>query len=378
MSDEILTVKQRFVLPRLRTLGGAMLENVVVGYETYGKLDADKKNAILVAHFFSGSSHAAGRYAADDTLPGYWDDIIGPGKAVDTNRWFVISIDTLVNLNFHNPKVFTTGPASIDPATGKPYGMRFPAIGIGDFIRVQKALLDQLGVERLHAVMGPSMGGLQTFDWAATYPERVGRIIPTIAAPTFGGWLTAWLSMWTQPIKLDPAWRGGDYYDGAPPLAGLEAALRLVTLHALHPQWADGPGGGRALAPGGDPGNVAATPFAIEQRLDEIASARLDSSDANHLLYLVRANQTYLPGAGAGARSVAEGLSRIKAPTLMLYAPEDQVFAQEWIHATVAALRENGVTVETGEIHGPHGHYNGILHIADVAPQIAEFLAREF
>jgi homoserine O-acetyltransferase len=110
----------------------------------------------------------------------------------------------------------------------------------------------------------------------------------------------------------------------------------------------------------------------------EIARGRLDAADANHLLYLVRANQTYLPGAGAGAKTVLEGLSRIKAPTLMLYAPEDQVFRSEWIHTTVAALRENGVSVETGEIHGPDGHYNGILHIETVAPQIAEFLAREF
>ncbi|WP_294532172.1 homoserine O-acetyltransferase [uncultured Rhodoblastus sp.] len=378
MADEILAVKQRFELARLRTLGGATLENVAVGYETYGALDAARENAILVAHFFSGSSHAAGRYAPDDPLPGYWDAIIGPGKAVDTNRWFVISVDTLVNLNFHNPKVVTTGPASINPATGKPYGLRFPAVGIGDFIRVQKALLDHLGIERLHAVMGPSMGGLQTFDWAATYPECVGRIVPTIAAPTFGGWLTAWLSMWAQPIKLDPAWRGGDYYDGPPPRAGLEASLRLVTLHALHSDWADGPGGGRALAPGGDPADVAATPFAVEQRVAEIASARLDAADANHLLYLVRANQTYLPGAGAGAKTVVEGLSRIKAPTLMLYAPEDQVFRPEWIQDTAAVLRVNGVHVETGEIHGPNGHYNGILHIETVAPQIAEFLARKF
>ncbi len=378
MNAELLTVKQRFELPELQILSGATIKNVAVGFETYGKLDASRENAILVAHFFSGSSHAAGRYAPDDPLPGYWDAIIGPGKAVDTDRYFVISVDTLVNLNVHDPKVITTGPASIDPATGKPYGLKFPAVGIGDFIRVQKAVIDSLGIKRLHAVMGPSMGGLQTFDWAATYPDCVGRIIPTIAAPTFGGWLTAWLSMWAQPIKLDPAWRGGDYYDAKPPLAGLEASLRLVTLNALHSQWADGPGGGRALAPAGDAGDVAATPFAVEQRLEEIARTRLDASDANHLLYLVRANQTYLPGAGAGAKTVAEGLARIKAPTLMLYSPEDQVFLLDWMHATVGALREIGVLVETGEIHGPHGHYNGILRIADARAQIAEFLAREF
>ncbi len=159
MSAELLTVKQRFELPELHILSGATIKDVAVGYETYGKLDASSENAILVAHFFSGSSHAAGRYAPDDPMPGYWDAIIGPGKAVDTDRYFVISVDTLVNLNVHDPKVITTGPASLDPATGKPYGLKFPAVGIGDFVRVQKAVIDSLGIKRLHAVMGPSMGG---------------------------------------------------------------------------------------------------------------------------------------------------------------------------------------------------------------------------
>ena len=377
MADELLAVKRRFDLSELQTLGGATIRNVAVGYETYGKLNAARDNAILVAHFFSGTSHAAGRYAPDDPLPGYWDAIIGPGKAVDTDRFFVIASDTLINLNVLDSNVVTTGPASIDPATGKPYGLKFPAVGIGDFIRVQKALLESLGIERLHAVMGPSMGGLQTFDWAATFPDWVGRIVPVIAAPNFGGWLTVWLSMWGQPIRLDPAWRGGDYYDGAPPLAGLELSLRLMTLHALHSDWVD-EGCGRALAPGGDAGDLAALPYAVERSLADGAQLRARIADANHLLYLTRANQTYIPGAGAGAKNAAEGLARIKAPALVLYAPKDQVFLPEWIEATVAALRQNGVAVETGEIHGPYGHYNGIMRIADSAPQIAAFLTRDF
>ena len=377
MAEETLTVKRRFDLPELNTLGGATIKHVAIGYETYGKLNDARDNAILVAHFFSGTSHAAGRYAPDDPQPGYWDAIIGPGKAVDTDRFFVIASDTLINLNVKDSNVITTGPASIDPATGKPYGLTFPVISIGDFIRVQKALIDSLGIGRLHAVMGPSMGGLQTFDWAATFPDRVGRIVPVIAAPNFGGWLTAWLSMWGQPIRLDPNWRGGDYYDGAPPLAGLEGALRIMTLHALHSRWVD-ESCGRALAPGGDIGDLAASPYAVERTLADGAQLRARVADANHLLYLARANQNYIPGAGAGAKSADEGLARIKAPALVLYAPDDQVFLPEWILSAVAALRHNGVTVETGEIHGPYGHYNGIMRIADSAPQIAAFLTRDF
>lgn len=372
---DLLAVKRRFDLPELHCLSGATIRNVAVGYETYGELNAARDNAILIAHFFSGSSHAAGKYAPDDALPGYWDAIVGPGKAVDTNRYFVISSDTLVNLNVHDNNVITTGPASLDPTTQKPYGLTFPAVAIADFVRVQKALIDSLGIKRLRAVMGPSMGGLQTFEWAASFPECVERIIPVIAAPNFRGWLTAWLSMWAQPIKLDPAWKGGDYYGGPPPRAGLEAALRLITLHALHSDWAD-TAGGRALAEGADAGDIAANPFAIEQTLANAALPRLEKADANHLLYLARANQTYIPGAGAGATSAREGLERIKAPALVIYAPQDQVFRAEWIEEAVAILSDNGVSVETAKLFGPHGHYNGILHIADVAPKIAEFLAR--
>ena len=188
---DLLAVKRRFDLAELQCLSGATISNVAIGYETYGELNAARDNAILIAHFFSGSSHAAGKYAPDDPQPGYWDAIVGPGKAVDTNRYFVISSDTLVNLNVHDKNVITTGPASLDPATQKPYGLKFPAVAIADFVRVQKALIDSLGIKRLHAVMGPSMGGLQTFEWAASFPECVGRIIPVIAAPNFRGWLTA-------------------------------------------------------------------------------------------------------------------------------------------------------------------------------------------
>jgi homoserine O-acetyltransferase len=375
VAEDLLVKKQRFELPELHTVGGATIRDVAVGYETYGALNEARDNAILVAHYFSGSSHAAGRYRPDDPLPGYWDTIIGPGKAVDTDRYFVIASDTLVNFNANDPNVVTTGPASLDPATGRPYGLSFPAVAIADFVRVQKALVDSFGIRRLHAVMGPSMGGLQTFEWAASYPDFMERIVPVIAAPSFNGWLTGWLSMWTQPIRLDPEWRGGAYYDGIPPRAGLEAAMRIMTLHALHSEWAD-TAGGRAVAEGADPGDIASTPFAIDKTLEEAVRVRAPMADANHMLYLARANQTYIPGAGAGAASVAEGLARIKAPTLLIYAPDDLVFLPAWVEATAESLRAGGVAVETAQLAGPYGHYNGIMRIADAGERIAAFLAR--
>jgi homoserine O-acetyltransferase len=370
MASELLVEKRSATLAELKLLGGDTLKHIPVGFETYGSLNENRDNAILVAHYFSGTSHAAGRYRRDDPQPGYWDAIIGPGKAVDTDTYFVISVDSLANLNAFDKNVVTLGPASPDPATGKPYGLRFPAVAIADFVRMQKALLDSLGISRLHAVMGPSMGGLQTFEWAASFPEMVGRIIPVIAAPNFGAWVTAWLSMWAQPIKLDPAWRGGDYYDAEPPRAGLEAALRLIMLGALDSEWADKVG--RALAEGGVASDIASDPYAIEQILTEGAREKLATIDANHLLYMVRANQTYVPGAGAGARDADEGLSRIIAPALVIYAPNDQIFRAEWVED---AARKLGKGAETFKIDGPYGHYNGILRIADASERIAAFLA---
>src|SRR5881409_3042450 len=168
--------KKTFAMPQYQTVGGRAIKNVRVGYETYGTLNAARDNVVLFCHFFSGTSHAAGKYKPSDAAPGYWDAIIGSGKPVDTDRYFVISSDTLVNLSPKDPNVVTTGPASIDPDTGKPYGMTFPIVTIRDFVNVQKALLDSLGIRKLHAVMGASMGALQT----AAYPDMVERIVPVI------------------------------------------------------------------------------------------------------------------------------------------------------------------------------------------------------
>lgn len=375
-AKDMIVEKKTFELPSLETIGGKTIKNVRIGYETYGTLNADKSNAILVAHFFSGTSHAAGKYAATDKLPGYWDDLIGPGKAVDTDKYFVIASDTLVNLNAGDPKVVTTGPATLDPAAGKPYALSFPPVTIGDFVRVQKALVDSFGVARLHAVMGPSMGGLQTYEWAATYPDMVPRAIPVIAAPEPSPWLIAWLNVWAAPIAVDANWNGGDYYGKTPPAAGLAQALKTVSLHANHAMWADKNFG---LAPADEaktPLAAMANKFKIEAALDASGAARAALSDANHFLYLVKANQTFVPGSGAGAKTAEEGLKRIKAKMLVLYSPTDQVFTAEHVRAGVAKLKANGLSVETGEIEGPFGHLNGVLAMKPQSERIAAFLSQ--
>lgn len=373
MAQDMIVEKKTFEMPTYTTVSGGTVKNLKVGWEAYGTLNADKSNAILVPHFFSGTSHAAGKYKADDKLAGYWDYLIGPGKALDTNKYYVISVDSLVNLSAKDPNVITTGPASINPDTGKPYGMSFPLVTIRDFVNVQKALADSLGIKKFHAVMGASMGGLQSYEWAASYPEMVGRLVPVIAAADPGPWLNAWLNVWASPITVDPNWNKGDYYGKAEPVEGLKNALKIVSLHANHWLWAEKSIGPSWAADGKDPLAAYDNKYKIEATLDAAGAARAAVSDANHFLYLVKANQTFVPG---GAETAAEGIKKIKAPTLILYAPGDQVFQAEWVKATAEAIKANGVSVETAEIAGNFGHLNGVLALKPHEAKIAEFLAK--
>jgi homoserine O-acetyltransferase len=203
-ADELIVQKQTFALPSYTTVAGDTIKSVKIGWEAAGTLNADKSNAILITHFFSGTSHAFGKYSTEEKAAGYWDAIIGPGKAIDTNKYYVLSSDTLVDLNANMPNVVTTGPASINPDTGKPYGMSFPIVSIKDFVRVQKALIDSLGIKKLKAVIAASMGALQAYEWAQSYSDSVERIVAVVGYATPEPYLIAWLDMWAQPIRLDP------------------------------------------------------------------------------------------------------------------------------------------------------------------------------
>lgn len=372
LADDMIVEKKTFELPSYTTVGGKTIRQVRIGWESYGTLNADKSNAILINHYFSGTSHAAGKYAATDKAAGYWDYLIGPGKAIDTNKYFVLATDTLVNLNVKDPHVVTTGPASIDPETGKPYGMRFPLVTITDFVNVEKALVESLGIRKLHAVMGASMGGLQSYEWAARYPDSVDRLIAVISAGDADPWLIAWLDVWAAPIRLDPDWNGGNYYDGKPPLAGLTQALKIVSLQANHWLWAEKTFGRAWAVEGKDPNDAYQNRYKIETALEAGAAARAAISDANHFLYLVKANQTFVAGGGTDL----SGLKAIKARTLILSTPTDQVFPPPFVKATIEALKTGSASVETAEIDGPYGHLNGVLSLQPQAASIAAFLAR--
>ncbi|UZF93489.1 E22 family MetX-like putative esterase [Bosea sp. NBC_00550] len=371
-AQDLMVEKKVFELPSFTTQSGRTLKQVRVGWESYGTLNADKSNAVLICHFFSGNSHAAGKYAASDAAPGYWDAIIGPGKAIDTDKYFVIASDTLVNLNTGDPKTTTTGPASIDPDTGKPYALDFPIVGIRDFVEVQKALVESLGIKKLALVAGPSMGSLQTFEWAASHPEMVAKAMPVIGAAEADAMLIGWLDVWAAPVLVDSNWNGGNYYGKAPPLAGLAKALAAVTLQANHQDWANATFGRRPAKEGDDPAKALLNRFQFQSVLDNAGAARAKVSDANHFLYLIKANQLFT----AGGTSLADGMAKIRAPMLYITQPKDLVFTPDAVERTVKAAKDAGRDITHVTIDGSRGHLDGVMSMKQAEGAIRAFLAK--
>ncbi|GAB2918971.1 E22 family MetX-like putative esterase [Rheinheimera gaetbuli] len=368
-AEPLLVQKQRFALESFTTENAQTIAPLQVGWEAYGRLNANKSNAILITHFFSGTSHAAGKYKEDDAAPGYWDAIIGPGKAIDTNKYYVISSDTLVNANVFDKNVITTGPATVNPASGKPYGLSFPVVTIGDFVEVQKALLDSLGINTLHAVIGPSMGSFQAIEWAVRYPDKVQRLIPVIGSAYMDIYGAIKLQRWAYPILHDPAWNNGNYYNKGQPWQGLSTALAYITQDALHPDGFNPRY--TAISQDGDlHQHITALPQAWQQ-LQAQARVRAEKQDANHILYLVRASQLWRAGMGDNWQ---QALSRVKAKTLFLPASGDLLLPPALSQHSAAAMTAAGHAPQYAEIPGSFGHLDGVLGISAVAAQIAAFL----
>jgi len=363
-----LVEKKTFTLPSYTTVAGKTIKNVRVGYETYGTLNAAGDNAIFVAHFFTGNSHAAGKYKATDAAPGYWDPIIGSGRPIDTDRYFVISADTLANLNTKDPNTITTGPASIDPDTGKPYGMSFPVVAMRDFVRVHKALVDSLGVKKLQAVAGPSGGAIQAMEWGALYPEMVERIVHVVG-PGFdiGPFVIELLDVWALPIRLDPKWNRGDYYGKDEPVDGVGQALKIVTITARAPGWADKTFGYKWADAAKNPADAMGNAFAIEDTLEKTGLARGKTTDGNSMIYTAKANQIY---------NLGDDVKRMKAKILFVPAASDIIFPPEMSRRAAERYRAQGGVAEVVVIEGDGGHLEGVLNVAKQGDAIRAFLAR--
>jgi homoserine O-acetyltransferase len=233
--------------------------------------------------------------------------------------------------------------------------------------------VDHLGIEQLHAVMGASMGALQAYEWAAAHPDRVERVVPVIGSGWADGDLIAWLNIWSAPIRLDPKWNGGDYYGSELPLAGLAEALKIVTLHAQSPEWSNGVFGRGWADEGKDPAASFENLYNIEAVLDGAGMARAKISDANHFLYLAKANQLFYAGHG---ETLFGGLLAIDSPVLIIHTDEDLVFPGNAVRETASIIKSDGTPVQVIELEGTRGHLDGVLSISQAGPQIEAFLGK--
>ncbi len=369
-ADTLLVEKQRFMLKDFTTTSGVVLPEIQIGWEAYGSLNKEKSNAILVPHYFLGTSHAAGKYAETDKHTGYWNSIIGPGKAIDTNKFYVISSDSLANTNVKDPNVFTTGPASIDPVTNKPYGLSFPVLMIRDLVNAQHALIKSLGISKLHAVAGTSMGALQALEWSSAYPNMVPRIIAVTGMAEADGLAIAELEKWAIPIKDDPNWNQGDYYEKEEPIDGLTKSMRSIVMIAHHgyifdrrfkDEMRDDPGPRQSIL----------NEFKINTWLNKYAAYRASKADANHVLYYIRANQLFRLGNKA---TLAEGVAPIKAKILLLPSKNDVLFPLYHMQSLYTQMLIQKKNVFYDEIEGPWGHLDGIYAVATKADVIKNFI----
>ncbi|MER2133498.1 MAG: homoserine O-acetyltransferase [Arthrobacter sp.] len=336
---------------------GGVLPDVVLGYETWGVLNADASNAVLIPHALTGSTHVA-RGSTEE--PGWWDALVGPGRTIDTNRFFVVSI------NMVGGCYGSTGPASADP-DGLPWGSRFPFVTIRDSVHAEVRLADQLGIRRWHTVLGGSLGGARALEWAVTEPERVARCAVIAATAASTGEQIAFAQAQVAAIRLDPDFNGGDYYNGRAPLAGLGLARRIA--HITYRSEAELQYRfGRTPQPGEDPLGAALPAqrgrYQVESYLDHQGQKLADRFDANSYVILTEALMSHDVTRGRG--SLAEALAATQAQFLVAAVDSDRLYFPEQSYELAAALPgENRVHLISAPI-GHDGFLTDVLQLQDV------------
>jgi len=368
---------------------GRVLHPVRIAYETYGTLSPARDNVILVCHALSGDAHAAGyssapveagtrdgfraeeRDAGKGAALGWWDGMIGPGKAFDTDEFFVVSTNLLGGCRG------TTGPSSPNPATGRSYGSDFPVITVADMVRAERALLRELDITRIAAVSGGSLGGMQALQWAVSYGEEVEAIIPIASTHALQPQGVAWNAIARNAITADPSWQGGHYYDtGRAPAAGMGVARMLghityLSAPALRLKF------GRRLQFADDIRYLLTEPeFEIESYLRHQAESFVKRFDANTYLYMSRALSYFDLAREHGAGSLEAAVRDVTARTLLIAFSSDWLYPPSGSEELAAALRARGKRVELEVIDAPYGHDCFLLEEARQTPLIRNFLAR--
>ena len=368
---------------------GRELHPVRVAYETYGTLSPNRDNVILVCHALSGDAHAAGSSAVppdastrdgfgaedrDGTSGaglGWWDGMIGPGKAFDTDHFHVVSTNLLGGCRG------TTGPSSTDPATGQPYGPDFPVLTVADMVRTQRAFLDALGIERLAAVAGGSLGGMQALEWAILYPDQVDAIVVIASTHALHPQGMAWNAIARESIMRDPAWQGGRYYGtGRTPDAGMGVARMVGHVTYLSAPALDDKFGRRLQFSDDIRYTITDPEFEVENYLRHQADSFVKRFDANTYLTLSRALTYFDLARQYGGGSLAEALEGVSARTLLV------TFSSDWLYPPTAseeireALVSQGKPVELHLIEAPYGHDCFLLEEARQTPIVRRFLGR--
>jgi homoserine O-acetyltransferase len=329
---------------------GATLAPVDCAYETYGELNADKSNAILVTHAFSGDAHAAGE-------GGWWANMIGPGKGFDTDRYFVICANVLGGCRG------TTGPGSLNPANGCPWGMSFPAITIADMVRLQKKLIDHLGIERLLAVAGGSMGGMQALEWAVSFPDRVLATLPIATTARHSAQQIAFNEVGRQAIMADPDWQGGNYYDRRPPARGLAVArmvghITYMSDESMREKF------GRRLRSSDE--------FEVESYLKYRGYKFVDRFDANSYIYITRAMDSYDLTQHGSLPSLFENIA---TRFLVISFTSDWLYPSYQSLEIVSALRSRNCDVAYVNLSARYGHDSFLVEVKEQTELVRGFLA---
>ena len=347
---------------------GESLGPITLAYETYGQLNADRSNAILILHALSGDAHAAGYHTENDKHPGWWDDCIGPGKAFDTNRFFVICSNVIGGCQG------STGPSSLNPKTGDYYGLSFPVVTIADMVRAQRHLIDYLGIDKLLAVAGGSMGGMQVLQWTVSYPERVQAALPLATTARHSPMLIAFSEVGRQAIYADPNWNGGNYYKDTRPNAGLAVArmvghITYLSEESMQHKFS------RRLQEREHFGYDFNTDFEIEGYLRYNGRIFTERFDANSYLYVTKAMDYFDLSEGRG--SMAEAFARSTHITYLVVS-----FTSDWLYPTyhskdmVSALMAMGADVTYCDIKSAWGHDAFLLEVDTMTDLMSNFLNR--
>jgi len=347
---------------------GEYLGPINLAFETYGQLNPEGSNAILICHALSGDSHLAGFYTPDDQGPGWWDECVGPGKAFDTEKYFVICSNVIGGCQG------STGPSSINPDTNNPYGLSFPVITIGDMVRAQRHLIDHLGIDKLLSVAGGSMGGMQVLEWASRYPNRVRSAIPIATTARHSPMLIAFGEVGRQAIYADPNWMDGNYYEGTHPDAGLAVArmvgnITYLSEDSMHQKF------GRRLQTREHFGYDFETDFAIESYLRYNGQRFTERFDANSFLYVTKALDYFDLANGYDMLSQAFSNS-IDLTYLVLSFTSDWLYPVYHAKELVSALTAADCDVTYLNIESAWGHDAFLLEVDTMTKLLSQFLNR--